>query len=404
MTCSGIFSCTVALFGSIAVAANADSVCSLSSKAPLGAIEQACGQIIADPKSGPEAKALAFRRLGHERRVHNRHADAFADFTDGLALGGVSANMRSNLYRQRSETSRMMLDLPAAFRDAENALEADPNEPVAHHHMASLHRQTRDLNQQRAYLNSAIRLKSDYVVARLDRAIANMGANAYELMLEDTSAVMTMDKAILRTEETRDRQSRMIDAWTLVVSLHAYALANQSRATEAEAMIQALVREAPTALSYRVRAEFLTYLPIQNGKPGRDAEALADFMKVVESYPNDHMSWWEMSRLLLSSKRPDEALTAISIAIQGREWPFLEYEWQKARILRQLNRTDDAVTLLTETWKQAAATGGDDQIYDFAVRLARSGFLPGGMSQSLARLSPQIIAGVNGCMRDPSCN
>jgi tetratricopeptide (TPR) repeat protein len=387
--------------------ASASPTCNPNTKGPSEVVIENCTRVLNDPKASIEAKAHAFRRRGAEKSSSGAYDEAVADLTAGLALGPqVSRNTRSNILRLRSEAQWLLKDTRSTWRDAYAALEMDPREPQAYLHLSLLYRFGNIHKSRLAMLDEVLRLAPDLTVARLERAQARWELQLFDGVLEDTKIAMTKGKRGLQELNLWDRAYRDVDGWTLAVALRSRALTSVMRIPEGDALVKTLVREHPSAASFRTRGEFYNYLPQYPGGQSRDSEALSDFMAAVRLDPDDDMSWWHISRLLTSAGRLDEALTAISIAIDrqpSRQRTDSTYQWDKARILRRAGRIEEAVDTILKAWSGYIADGKPGMGWYFIDALKESGYIPEADVDIAPPTERQFQAAVAGCMRDPRC-
>lgn len=366
----------------------------------------ACTSVIQSSTASDEAKAQAYRFRGAALLKNAMLDEAIADFDDGLRLGqGVSANTRSNLYRLRSSVFNRRGQISETLRDALKAVESDPEDSNAHYHLGEMylnnHGQTDAARQSAA---RSIELDPTFVRPRILRARI-----AYTKHDDETAA---MDAAVAAKSSAADCitynfMARTIDCRSFSVLLFALAASRVNRIEEADAMINDLVKTTPTNVSYRLRGFYSLYFPTGPGYPKRLPAAIADLKKAVELNPEDDESWAELSTALGRAGSTEEALAAISVAIEKYPWPIslLEHVLHKSRLLHRLGKTDDAVTLLAEHWdKRREASVG---IHEFTDLLIRAGYLfnpQRAFANSVPSAQhPMIAAALRACIRDSNC-
>ncbi len=186
---------------------------------------ESCNRIIANTKSSPRRRAVAYRYRGDVRITAGAITAAIADFTKSLQLEpksvpalagrGRSYLMAGSLQNALADYSRAIQFSPksewlyierghvylnlgntkAAISDLDKAIQLSPNDARAHNNRGLAYRKAGDLDKAYSDYTNAIRLNPVYAIAFANRGYLDAARGRKASAIEDLQMSLMLDPA-----------------------------------------------------------------------------------------------------------------------------------------------------------------------------------------------------------------
>ncbi|MGD9502463.1 MAG: tetratricopeptide repeat protein [Methyloceanibacter sp.] len=150
------------------------------------------GEAKADPKADPDFKACV--TLGES---------TFAICDKAIASGKFSGPALASLYVGRGVGQLSAKNATAAISDFSEAIELDPDEPVAYNNRGAALRQTGERDKALADLDQAIKLDPNYASAFNNRGLVYADRREYDRAIQDLSQAIALDSNYLKAYKNR---------------------------------------------------------------------------------------------------------------------------------------------------------------------------------------------------------
>ena len=360
--------------------------------------EQKCTETLSIPALQDRERAEAHYLRGFARFYAKNYADALQDFEAALSL----APNYHRAHRLVGVTLMRQGKGRAARRSLLRSIELYPDGYEAYSQLALLEYKMGFSDAALEYCNRAIELKPDLLYARLVRTGILLDKQRFKDTLQDTEFLMRYSQAELDDTGSSNDLDKPTSVYESVQMRHARALANIGRFEESERIADALVNASRRPVTLLVRAIVLSRVPNGMGYSGRTEDVLRNYREALEIDPSYNEAWRRLALRLQYVARHEEALEASERAIRTARYaertPILF--WERARMLRSLKRTEDAVNTGIIAWRQAFLWQ-PASISVLAQGMRSRGYWLG--SSSPQQLDRDLIDAITACMHDRGC-
>jgi tetratricopeptide (TPR) repeat protein len=358
----------------------------------------ACSAILADPKATRENRVKAYLVRGIWHYKAWRMAEATDDIDKGLALEPRHAHlltMRAWLHLAENE-------IEEAERVAKRSVQIDPAQPSTFLLLGTIATRTGEGKAALGYYNKAVDLDAGDAMARYGRVSLLIDFARAPEALADTEWLIAQPARIVNRRGQAWVDGRYVKLFLASRLAHVNVLTAMNRYEQAEAFFATIIGEERTAFTLTQRSKFLHNLPFGAGMKNRLPDALADAEAAVRLDPTDSWAQRQYASTLEYAKRPAEAIAAIELAMQQERYPtsIPPMLWERARMLRALGRTQEAIESAQESLLLAQAVA---PVYLRAriERLQDLGYWtnPRTEEETVAVLTDAVTA----CMADEKC-
>ena len=349
-----------------------------------------CSQALAASQIEPAAKAQAFYVRGRAYARTGQTSLAAQDLDVAVKL----APDRPDVLVSRSNAEKKLGRSAVAWDDLQRALTLNPKEARAWFAVAQFYADAGDMDQALRALGSALHADGAEPYSLLMRSRIYMAQHRVSEALADANTLVEIPPAVINRLGYVDSRGVTTDFHVIALNHRASLFEQTGDPIASDRDLQSAIVEQPSASSYRQRAESLL-------RRRRTEEALKDAEQAVRLDPTDGDNQYLKVLTLIGLNRLAEGLDSIdkAIAAHGRVVVSREQAGQdylmRARILRGLGKTDDAVASAT------LAVSISPEIKNYTVYAMHS---RGYLDDVAAASGPNFQAGLRACMIDTDCN
>lgn len=241
----------------------------------------------------------------------------------------------------------------------------------------------------------------DQIQSTYRRAHELMAQSRYPEALQETSRLVSLNRATLERTDAEDIGGRPLNMWAATRLQHAEVLVRLGRQGESEPFVAEIMGDVPTAAGLLARARYRYAVAAADT---RLTEAVADARAAV-TYDNDYaFAWWSLGQWLFEAKRYGEALEAIENAIEygttALSASLPEILWMRAGVLSSLQRTREAAEAGIAAIGEAISAGSS-ALSEIFSRLRDRGYWQS--AQEPEQIDGRVAAAVFSCMNDKGC-
>jgi len=378
----------------------------LVTAATRAAAEPACtfDQMQANPASviGPCSQALDAGQLADAAKAQDFYVRGRAYARTGqtalaaqdLDVAVKLAPNRSDVLVSRANAEGKLGRGDEAWNDLQRALTLNPKEARAWFAVGQLYLGAGDVDQALTALGSALAADRVEPYSLLKRSELLVSRHRFAEAMADATTLVDIPPIVINKLGYVDGRGVMTNFHVIALNHRASLYEQTGDQVASDRDLESAIAEQPSASTYRQRAESLL-------RRGRPEQALKDADEAVRIDPTDGDAQYLRGLTFATLKRSAEGLDALDKAIAAhgrvvvsREQVGMDY-LMRARMLRGLGKTDDAVAAVTK----AVAISPEVKGYTVAAMQAR-----GYWNDDEAPYGATFQASLRACMIDEDCN
>ncbi len=369
----------------------AEPTCSfdLMQSSPASVIDP-CSHDLETGRLADTEKAQDFYIRGRAYARTGRKVQAAQD----LDVAAKLAPDRSDILVSRANVESKLGRDKEAWNDLQRALNLNPKEARAWYSVGQMYRLAGDGDRALSAFDSALAIDPTEPYSLLDRGQIFASRHRFAEAMADANTLVDMPPAVINKLGYVDGRGITTDFHVVALNHRASLYDQIGDQVASDRDLASAIAEQPTASTYLQRARSLL-LRGQSEQASRDAD------EAVRLDPSDGDAQYLRGLTSATLKRYADGLDAFDKAIAAhrrisvtREQAGMDY-LMRARTLRGLGKTDDAVASLGE----AVAISPEVRGYTVAAMQARGYWNDKEPSQGTV-----FQAGLRACMVDEDCN